>query len=111
MDIQIILGILALAGTASGYLFGKRKNRADAQGSELDNVDKAVTIWRKLAEDLEKKMTSEIDSLRKENEELRGLVTKLSEENEELRVKMKTLDRENRKLLEQLTILNKSNAT
>ncbi len=34
----------------------RRKNRADAQGSELDNVDKAVSIWRNLAQDLEKKI-------------------------------------------------------
>ena len=111
MDPQIILAIFALIGPILGYAFAKRKNTAEAQGSELDNVDKAVTIWRKLAEDLEAKLKVEIDSLRKENEEMKGLVAKLSQENEELRGKMKTLDRENRKLLEQLTILNnKSNA-
>jgi predicted RNase H-like nuclease (RuvC/YqgF family) len=111
MEIQIILGILSLIGPIIGYAFAKRKNTAEAQGSELDNVDKAVTIWRKLAEDLELKLKAEIDTLRKDNEKLSELVAKLSEENEELRGKMKILDRENQKLLKQLTILNdKANA-
>ena len=34
----------------------RRKNRADAQKTELECVEKAVTIWRNLATDLEKKI-------------------------------------------------------
>lgn len=51
--IGLIPSILASSGV---YIFMRRKNRADAQKSELDNVDKAVSIWRNLATDLEKKI-------------------------------------------------------
>jgi peptidoglycan hydrolase CwlO-like protein len=45
----------------------RRKNRAEAQHSELDNIDKAISIWRSLAQDLEKKISqleSEIEFLK-----------------------------------------------
>lgn len=38
----------------------RRKNKAEAQSSELDNVKKAIEIWRELAQNLEK----EIEELR-----------------------------------------------
>ncbi|MBV5336902.1 MAG: hypothetical protein J0653_02625 [Deltaproteobacteria bacterium] len=110
MNIETIIGFLApVISALAAYVFARRKNVADAQASELDNVDKAVTIWRKLAEQLEANLKCEMDSLRRANAELREQIDKLSEENSELRKKMKTLDQENRKLIEQLKIFNQRN--
>ena len=36
---------LVLSGLA-GWLFGRPKQRLELQGSELDNVDKAIHIYR-----------------------------------------------------------------
>lgn len=36
------------------WFFARRKNRAELAGTEIENLDKAVEIWRKLAADLKK---------------------------------------------------------
>lgn len=91
------------------WFLARRKNSAEAQGTELDNIDKAATIWRNLSEQLESRLNCEIQSLRKDNGELKELVNKLSGENEELERKMKALASENKKLIEQLKIFNQRN--
>ena len=78
------------AGAFFGWLFGKRKIKAEAQGSELENIEKAVAIWRQIASDLEGKFTAlqtEVNQLRKE-------VFKLEFENERLAASNKELQSE-----------------
>jgi peptidoglycan hydrolase CwlO-like protein len=58
----------ALLSSATTYIFTRRKNRADAGNRELDNVDKAISIWRALAQDLEKKI-EKLEQQMKEMEE------------------------------------------
>lgn len=50
------------------WIFARKKNAADVESVELDNVEKAVAIWRSLATDLR----AEISSLKAEVEELRN---------------------------------------
>jgi archaellum component FlaC len=57
----------------TGWLLGKRKNKADVQKTEVETVSVAISIWRQLAQDL-----------RKEVDELRVIVENLKEENEKL---------------------------
>jgi len=112
MDTNLIIMILGpLISAVVTYLFARRKNTADAETSELDNVNKVATIWRTLATDLEERFTREIGELRKDNEQLKEQVEKMSGENVDLRRKMKLLDNENKKLIEQLTIFNENNVT
>jgi len=112
MDASLIIMILGpLVSGFATYVFARRKNTADAETSELDNVNKVATIWRTLATDLEQRFSREIGELRKDNEQLKGQVEKMSDENVELRKKMKLLDAENKKLIEQLTIFNAANVT
>ena len=78
--------IAILTGAISGgfaYLFARRKNKAEAESNEIDNLSKAVTIWRELSENLEKK----IDNLIAENKKLKGEV-------ESLEIQVKQLTRE-----------------
>lgn len=42
--------------SALGYYYGKRKNNADASSSELDNVEKALAIYRGMVKDLSDKV-------------------------------------------------------
>lgn len=111
MNTEIILGLFGLFGTLSGYFFGIRRNKADAESVQIDNMAKITDAWKKLSEDLEKRLTAEINTLRTENMELKALVGKLSDENAELRKKMKSLDSENRKLLDELKRFNERNPT
>jgi hypothetical protein len=51
------------------WIFARRKNAAEADSMELDNVDKAIAIWRNLAKDLEAKiadMRLEIEELKRQ---------------------------------------------
>jgi len=87
------------AGAFFGWLFGKRKLKAEAQNSELENIEKAVTIWRQIASDLEGKFTalqSEVLQLRREvvkleldNERFKQANKDLQNEIDELRSKLK----------------------
>lgn len=81
-------GVSALLGGAIGWLLTRKKQAADLKGTELDNVEDAVKIWRELAEGFEsrfKLLESEVKALREENESLRKQVTELHIENVNLK--------------------------
>lgn len=65
----------AVVTAAVGYLVGKRKNNADASRSELDNVEKALIIYRGMIQDL----TSKIKELELHVERLEKLVDELKQ--------------------------------
>lgn len=80
MDL-LINGGIAIVTMVVGYFLGKKKQDADIRvsdaqvyTSELDATEKAVAIWRNLAQDL-----------KKEVDELRNLINELRSENEKLK--------------------------
>jgi predicted RNase H-like nuclease (RuvC/YqgF family) len=103
-----LLFISAITATVT-WLSARRKNNAEAKTSELDNVGKAITIWRELSEDMEIRFREEIDKLKKDNCDLQHRVSLMMKENEELKSQMNALEVENRKLISQLKIFNKNN--
>lgn len=66
------------------WIFGKRKEDVEVKSSELDNTEKAVKLWREMAEELKKQvddlsgkvdaLMNEVHSLRMENAELRNKI-------------------------------------
>lgn len=104
-----LIFISAVTGTITWYS-ARRKNNAQAENSELDNVGKAITIWRELSEDMEKRFKEQVDELKKENCTLQQRVTIVMKENEELKNQMNILEGENKKLISQLKIFNKNNS-
>ncbi len=75
--------LTAFAGAFSGWYFARRKQTAEAVQSELDSVEKAVAIWRTIAQDLQKELASQseqISNLRAEVELLRQDNTRLLSE-------------------------------
>jgi len=76
---QILITILT---TALGYIVGYRKNKADIEGTQLDNLEKSIKIYQVIIDDLSKKvdeltmhvvrLEATIDSLKKENNQLRN---------------------------------------
>jgi septal ring factor EnvC (AmiA/AmiB activator) len=109
MDSTLAYLFAPIATAFAGWFFARKKNEADAHNSELDNVSKAIRIWRELNQDLEKKFKADIDSLRSENCELQKQVRQVVEENNSLKKQMILLEGENRKLISQLKIFNKNN--
>lgn len=60
-----------------GWLFGRPKQRLELQSSELDNVDKAVHIYRDMIEDLSAKYAQAIADLNEANRRIRELEASL----------------------------------
>jgi hypothetical protein len=105
------LAVLIAAGVTSitTWYFTRRKNNAVAESSELDNIDKAIKIWRELSEAMESRFKAEIEVLRKENCDLQLKVSEMVKKNEEMKTRVKALENENKKLIGQLKIYNKHN--
>jgi peptidoglycan hydrolase CwlO-like protein len=77
-DLTWVYSTLSAAGVASvTWLFSRKKQQAETVQTELDNVQKAVEIWRQTAEDLKK----EVEQLRAEVKELQKVVADLHKEN------------------------------
>lgn len=84
---EVLIGV---ASTASAYVIGRKKNKAEvrkieaiATVNEIEATEKAVAIWRGLAQEL-----------KSEVEHLRNLVNELREEIEELKTQNNTLREE-----------------
>jgi peptidoglycan hydrolase CwlO-like protein len=77
----------AAASAFIGWFFGRKKQDVEIKTNELDNVEKAVAIWRGIASDLEGKFTAmqhQFAELQKSNFELQFEVRRLKEANTEL---------------------------
>jgi len=77
--------ITAVGGAGGGGFFGwfftRKKSNAEAKGSELENVEQAIKIWRETAMELSKR----VDELSKEIEEMRLDLTTVHRENKVLK--------------------------
>jgi len=77
-------------GALSGWLFARRKQKAEARQSELDTVEKAVAIWREVAEGLKLELQvqreeiavlrSKIEALHSDNTRLLGELKKFKKQ-------------------------------
>lgn len=71
----------AIVGVVA-FITGRKKEKVEVKGSELDNVDKAVRIWQELAETMTnkvEKLTEQVELLTKENQELRLTISRLED--------------------------------
>ncbi len=71
--------ITTFVGALVGWLFGRPKEKAELQTSELDNVDKAVKIYREMIEDLGEKYAQAISDLEKANKRIKELESSVEE--------------------------------
>lgn len=57
--VETIVTAIGSAGGGGffGWFFTRKKTDAEAKGSELENVEQAIKIWRETAERLEQKVT------------------------------------------------------
>jgi peptidoglycan hydrolase CwlO-like protein len=78
LDLTWVYSTLSAAcGAAVTWVFSRRKQNAETVQTELDNVQKAVEIWRQAAEDLK----TEVAQLRGEVKDLQKVVADLYKEN------------------------------
>ncbi len=80
--------------TRRKYLTEVRKVDKEADSSEIDNVEKAIRIWRQLSEDIKVRLTKDIEELRQENMKTREKLNTLIRENHALRHQMSNLEKE-----------------
>lgn len=69
----------AIVTAIVGYYAGGRKNKAEAEGSELGNVEKALAIYRSMVKDLSdkvKELEDQVERLEKLLEEYKQHKTK-----------------------------------
>jgi len=74
----------AVATTIIGYVAGFRKSKIENENGRLENLEKSLTIYQLLIDDLSKKieelslhivrLEGTIDGLKKENRELKGSI-------------------------------------
>lgn len=85
---SLLIPILTtIAGAFSGWFFGRRKQQAEAVMNELETVEKAVSIWRQIAQDLQKEMASQSEQIAKMRTEIDALRT----DNKRLYMELKRL--------------------
>ena len=101
--------------TRRKYLVDVKKAKAEAKGNEIDNVEKAVKIWRELTEDLKVHFKTDISDLRTDNKLMHSQLEQVLKENNSLRQQMASLEKElkeskneNIKLSEQLKQFNQN---
>jgi chromosome segregation ATPase len=85
----------ALTALFAWYV-GKRKAKADAASSELENVQKAIQIWREVAQDMEMKcdrLLLELEAMKKQNRGLISDIAGLRKENKELKLLIADLEK------------------
>lgn len=77
--------VTAIGGAGGGGFFGwfftRKKSNAEAKGSELENVEHAIKIWRETAE----KLSARVDELSLEIDELRKDLVTVHRENKQLK--------------------------
>lgn len=89
-----IVGVLTSLGT---WFAARRKNLADTQTSELDNVEKAVKFYREQFEDIATKLQNQVA----ETDKVIQLHKEQAEETRKLNVQNKILIEENKALIEE----------
>lgn len=73
LDVVLWPAIASFLTALLGWYLTRKKQKAEVAASELDVVEKAITIWRRMAEDLGKQveeLRNEVHALRTENAKL-----------------------------------------
>ncbi len=94
----VFTAIVGIVTSLGGWFAARRKNLADVQTSELDNVEKAVKIYREQLEDIGARWKEATEETRKMNELYKQALNDLAD----LEKRFNTLADENRALIDEL---------
>ncbi|QDP85199.1 hypothetical protein FNJ88_06330 [Chryseobacterium sp. SNU WT5] len=99
MNIEVLLTALIGVFTSLGTWFAaRRKNLADVQSGELDNVEKAVKFYREQLEDIANRWKAATDEANTMNSLYRQAIKDLNS----MEIRFNQLADENRALIEEL---------
>ncbi|REC47881.1 MULTISPECIES: hypothetical protein [Chryseobacterium] len=95
-------GILlsALATGFGGWFFGRKKAKAEAEASQIENAEKLLNYYKNLVDDLGSRLDKAIDNLQKSEIEKQEAIKKFTEATEtihELERKVENLTEELKK--------------
>lgn len=113
MDEVLMVVVPGVVMSVLTWFLARRKNKAEATTNELDNVEKAIKIWRELSSDLNVRLTKEIDELRTENCKLKKELRAMLKEYETMQAQIDALEEqlkaarcENKKLINEIKKYN-----
>lgn len=84
LDDYILPSATAFFGAMVTWIFGRKKENVEIQGTEINNTSEAIKIWRELAQD----MTEKVKDLSDKIDALKDEIHQLKAENVELRLKL-----------------------
>lgn len=98
MNEVYLSALVGIVTSLAGWFAARRKNLADIQGSELENVEKAVKFYREQFDDITQKLKAQSQ----ETDRLMQLYRDQAEETRKLNAQNRELIEENKALLEEL---------
>lgn len=98
MNVEYLTVAVGVITSIVTWFAARRKNLADVQGSELENVEKAVKFYREQLEDIAKRWRDATD----EANTINGLYKQALKDLAQLEVRFNLLADENRALIEEL---------
>ena len=86
MDTELIItSILTAGGTALGYIFGNRKNRAEAEKLEIQNFKEVISVYTEAIHDLKVEVNELKEKVIKYQRHIENLETELCSLRNEMR--------------------------
>lgn len=71
-------------GALVAWVFGRKKENVEVQGTEINNTQEAIKIWREMAQE----MTDKVKELSDKVDNLKEEISQLKAENVQLRSKL-----------------------
>lgn len=94
---------MTIGSSVVAYLQGRKKTTAEVKSNELDNTEKAIAIWRTLAEDV----TAQLQAREQKDIEMKFKMDSIHEQNAELMKQNAALIRQNKQLITKVDDLEK----
>lgn len=99
MNIEVVItALVGIITSLASWFAARRKNLADVQSSELENVEKAVKFYREQLEDIANRWRAATDEANTMNQLYKQAITDLNS----LEIRFNQLADENRALIEEL---------
>jgi CII-binding regulator of phage lambda lysogenization HflD len=81
----VINAIVAILGSSLGYFFGYKKNKKEAESIGIQNVEKALDIYKQMLDDMKKRYDLEIENLKAKLSEYQQHIATLETKIKELK--------------------------
>ncbi len=102
-----VASFLAFLFARKEYKVKIKQTHAQAETTEIDNVDRVAKIWRELSEDLRKELSAKIEYLKEENSKNIEEWNTAIEQNKEIMLENKIIKEQNESIKVQMSSLEK----